>query len=188
MANYVENRISFYGNKAVDILTAEVNRRLKANDDIASVLYGNSFVDDEEALKKMGSIYVSEARNAFGDSSEICLESNDNAPEQLENHLIWFYSKIDPEVVLCNYYAHFRGEFIGVRYKFVFKSKIITIEEYEDISEHVAFEDDIEELDEDEKDDYISWQDLTERHIDLKRLVRNQFITSYPDKARNFGL
>jgi hypothetical protein len=188
MANYVENRISFYGNKAVDALTAEVNKRLKAHDDIATVLYGTSFVDDEEALKRMGSDYIIEAKNEFGDSSEICLQSSNNAPEQLENHLIWFYSKMDPAVVLCNYYAHFRGGFFGVRYKFVSRSRIKTLEEYREVSKIVVSESEIENLEEEEKNDYMSWEEHCTLHMDLNELVKERLITSYPDKARNFGL
>ena len=187
MANYVENRISLYGNKAVNALTAEVNRRLKGSSDISTVLYGASFADNDEALKKMGSIYVTEARNAFGDVTEICLESNNNAPEQLENYLIWFYSKVYPTVVLCNYYAHCNGDFIGIRYKLVDKTNIKTLEEYRDISKIVVVESEIEELAEDEKDDYISWQELSDQHFDLDKLVRERLINSYPDEARNFG-
>ena len=54
MANYVENHISFYGNKEVHALTAEVNRRLKETPDIPTVLYGTTFSDDAETLKKNG--------------------------------------------------------------------------------------------------------------------------------------
>jgi hypothetical protein len=186
MANYVENHISFYGNKEVHALTAEVNRRLKETPDIPTVLYGTTFSDDAEALKKMGAIYVDEANGEFGDETEICLKSDNNAPEQLENHMIWFYSKVDPTVVLCNYYAHCNGDFIGVRYKFVSKSKIKTIEEYRSTPETVVFESDFEELEVEDKDDHISWQALSDRHFDLNELVRERLITSYPDKAQNF--
>jgi len=185
MANYVENHISFYGNKEVHALTAEVNRRLKETPDIPTVLYGTSFADDAEALKKMGAIYVDEANGEFGDEAEICLKSDNNAPEQLENHLIWFYSKVDPTVVMCNYYAHCNGDFIGVRYKFVSKSKIKTIEEYRSTAENVVFAMDLSDY-EDEEEDHITWHTLSDRHFDLNELVRERLITSYPDKAQNF--
>ena len=31
---------------------------------------------------------------------------------------------------------------------------------------------------------YISWQALSDRHIDLNDLVRKELIASYPDKSR----
>ena len=95
-------------------------------------------------------------------------------------------SKVDPNVVMCNYYRYYNGDFIGVRYKFVSKSKIKTLEEYRSIVEDVICEDDFEELEEDQKDDHISWQALSDRHFDLNELVRQRLITSYPDKAQNF--
>ena len=161
-----------------------MNKRLKETPDIPTVFYGAPFSDHEEVLKKFGSIWVDYANGEFGDETEICLKSGSNAPEQLENHIVWFYSKIDPNVVLCNRYSNLNGLFIGVRYKFVSKWQIKTFEAYRVIDETVVFKEDLERIEDGDEADYICWGDLHDRHNELNDLARKELIASYPDKKR----
>jgi len=182
MKDYVENKISLLSRHDLSSLIADFNDQLRDND-IGQTFYGKSFEDNDETLKKTGCIWVEDADGEFGDSDAICLKSSSRAPQTLENHIVWTVSKKYPEVVLLNEYGHCNGDFIGVRYKFVTNGKIITLEDYESTSETVVFDSEIDELrTENEDENYITWEDIHERHLEMFHKLREEFIEAHPER------
>ena len=66
--------------------------------------------------------------------------SNFCAVREAANPLVWFYSKIDPSVVLRNKYDSEDGDFVGVRFKIVRNGKIFTYHQRKVIDEVVVYE------------------------------------------------
>ena len=179
MPDFGRNFIDMYGNQAVKNLTTEVNRRLHLCDpqtSVGEVFYGltpDKAIDIEQLT---GSRWVNHANmNEFGGDEQILLKSATEIPEKLENHLVWFYSKVDPDVVLCNKYDTDRGEFYGVRYKIVRNKKIFTFHKRKFIQGSVFFN-----RDEAVDDSDITWEEFLDGHFDLQMEVRTLFITEYP--------
>ena len=179
MADFGRNFINMYGNQAVKNLTTEVNRRLHLCDPktaVGEVFYGLPHELARDIERLTGSSWVSHANmNEFGDEEQILLKSDTDIPEKLENHLVWFYSKIDPDVVLCNKYDTDRGEFYGVRFKIVRNKKIFTFHKQKFIQGYVVFESDGNK---DEGD--ITWEEFLDGHYDLEYAVRAELIAEYP--------
>ena len=168
MSDYGRNFIDLFGNQAVKDLTTEVNRRLKAchpNTAVGQVLYGLDKENSKYILDKTGSSWVYTSDD-FGDIDQLCFESSTDIPEKLENHIVWFYSKVDPEVVLLNTYDSNDGDFVGVRYKLVHKGKIFTFE-----CESVIYGSPVGELDEDSEEDQITWEEVWNRQIEIGKVA-----------------
>lgn len=182
MADFGRNFIDMYGNQAVKDLTAEVNRRLQLCDPqtaIGEVFYGLPHEHARDIERLTGSRWVSHASsNEFGDSDQILLKSDTDIPEKLENHLVWFYSKIDPDVVLRNKYDTEHGDFYGVRFKIVRNGGIFTFHKRKVIQGSVVFEDD-----EDKGDGDITWEEFCDGHYDLAQAVRADLVAEYPFTA-----
>ena len=179
MPDFGRNFINIYGNQAVKNLTAEVNRRLdlcNPETAVGEVFYGLPQEHAQNIEHLTGSLWVSHANlNEFGEDDQILLKSDTDIPEQLENHIVWFYSKIDPDVVLCNSYDTDRGEFYGVRFKIVRNKKIFTFHKRIFIQGYVVFESDGYK---DEGD--ISWEEFIDGHYNLEKIVRAELIAEYP--------
>lgn len=183
MPDYGRSFIDFFGNSDVDALTKEVNKRLDAHDPataIGQVLYGLPIESADLTTKVTGSEWVRPAQGEFGDDDQICLVSSTDIPEKLENHLVWFYSKIDPDVVLRNKYDSDRGEFLGIRFKIVRNGKIFTFERHRWINSSVVFE-----LDPDE-DDQITWEDFWDIQRGLTKEALADLIEQFPFVLKYF--
>lgn len=175
MSDFGRSFIDMLGNDSVVQLTREVNLRLNHKDPstaIGEVFYGlpkNSAVVDHRVT---GSDWVKPANGEFGDIDQICLISSTEIPEKLENHLVWFYSKVDPQVVLCNKYDSDHGDFVGVRFKVVENGKIFTFQQYREIDSGVTNEVDPE-------DGQITWDEFWDIQRELfglaTRDLANQF-------------
>jgi hypothetical protein len=187
MADFGRNFIDMYGNQAVKDLTAEVNRRLKLSDPqtaIGEVFYGLPHEKAGDIEQLTGSSWVSHASSGeFGDDDQILLTSDTDIPEKLENHLVWFYSKIDPDVVLRNKYDSEDGNFVGIRYKLVRNGKIFTFHRHKSIWASVVFE-----INEEDEDDQITWEDLWDIQHDLIKQARADLLTEYPLSEKYVGL
>jgi hypothetical protein len=183
MTDFARNFIDMYGNQAVKDLTAEVNRRLNQHDPdtaVGEVLYG--LPKDKANLDNSttGSDWIEHAAGGeFGSSNQICFKSDTMIPEKFENHLVWFYSKIDPDVVLRNKYSNDYGHFIGVRYKLVRDGKIITFHRHLEIEHDVVFEKD------DDIDEEITWEELWDKHALITTELRQEVITQFPFAAKH---
>ncbi len=177
MSDYGRSFIDLYGNANVNALTKEVNKRLNAHDPltaIGQVLYGLPTDTAKSCVQVTGSDWVRPAQNEFGDDDQICLVSSTDIPEKLENHLVWFYSKIDPDVVLRNKYDSDRGEFLGVRFKIVRNGKIITFQRHRYIDSSVT-----SELDPDEEDQ-ITWDEFWDIQHNLSQEALFELVDRFP--------
>jgi hypothetical protein len=169
--------INLYGSSEIDALTKEVNKRLDAHDPataIGQVLYGLPIESAKLTKQVTGSDWVRPAQGEFGDVDQICLVNSTDIPEKLENHLVWFYSKIDPDVVLRNKYDSDRGEFLGIRFKIVRNGKILTFQRHKWIDKSVVFE-----LDPDEEDE-ITWVEFWDIREELSEEVLSELIEKFP--------
>lgn len=177
MADFGRNFIELFGNQAVKDLTAEVNRRLDACDPdtaVGEVFYGKAFENHKACVDKTGSYWIKPTAE-FGDSDRLCFKSDTDIPEKLENHLVWFYSKIDPDVVLCNKYDSEYGHFIGVRYKIVREGKIFTFQRHLSIAGTV-----VSVIDPDSDDEQITWEDVWDLQYDIGMAAKQDLVTEYP--------
>lgn len=179
MADFGRNFIDLFGNQAVLDLTAEVNRRLKTCDPdtaVGEVLYGLTFANPKACFDKTGSAWVSHAGiGEFGDVDQLCFKSDTDIPEKLENHLVWFYSKIDPNVVLRNMYDTEEGAFVGVRFKIVRDGSIFTFQRQLAIHDSV-----VTEIDDDSDDAEITWEEVWALQQDIGKEARRSLVTEYP--------
>ena len=179
MADFGRNFIDMYGNQAVKDLTAEVNRRLNLCDRqtaVGEVFYGLSPEHAKDIERLTGSSWVSHASSGeFGDDTQILLKSDTDIPEKLENHLVWFYSKVDPDVVLKNAYDTEHGDFYGARFKIVRNGKIFTFHRRKVIQGSVLFD-----SDEDRSESDITWEEFYDGKYDLTQEVRTELVAQYP--------
>jgi hypothetical protein len=186
MPDFGRNFIDLFGNNAIDALTKEVNKRLDEHDPtiaIGRIFYG--LPKDVAIVGKQvtGTDWVRPAQGEFGDENQICLVSSDTIPEKLENHLVWFYSKIDPDVVLRNKYDSDRGDFVGVRFKVVRDGKIFTFHKHRSITASVTFE--INPDDDDDDGDKITWDEFWDIQNELAQEALSELIAQFPF-ARKF--
>jgi hypothetical protein len=179
MADFGRNFIDMYGNQAVKDLTAEVNRRLSLCDPrtaVGEVFYGLPHEQAKDIERLTGSRWVDHASsNEFGGNEQILFKSDITIPEKLENHLVWFYSKIDPDVVLRNMYDSEDGNFVGVRFKIVRGSGIFTFHRHKSIWKTV-----VSEIDEEDDNDQITWEELWDIQHDLVKAARAELVAQYP--------
>lgn len=178
MADFGRNFIDMFGNQAVKDLTAEVNRRLKlcdAETAVGEVLYGLTHDKAKDIERLTGSRWVDHASsNEFGGSEQILFKSDPTIPEKLENHLVWFYSKIDPDVVLRNTYDSEEGNFVGARFKIVRGSSIFTFHRHKSNWKSV-----VSEIDEEDENEQITWEDLWDIQHDLVKAARAELVAQY---------
>jgi hypothetical protein len=107
MADFIRSFIEIFGNDGFNSITREANQRMKKyskDDAIPCVFYGVNSSETYDYLKLTGSDFAFNAAGEWGDEDQLCVKSYPSAPEKFENHLIWFYSKVDPSAVLINKY------------------------------------------------------------------------------------
>lgn len=192
MQDHVRNFISVFGNDAVQATHREVIRRLrdfhKINyaTAIGEVLYG---LPTEMAKLGRDKITADWARYAidYEDDDLLSIDSGGRPPNQLLNHIIWFYSKVDPDCVLHNGYDHINAEFIGGSFKIVRNSKIFNFEKFKNIDAFVCFESSLEEMLE-EGGDVITWENFFDAKHDINLEARSLLIDEYPFVKKYFNL
>lgn len=187
MPDFGRSFIDLFGNSAIEALTIEANKRLDQHDPataIGEVFYG--LRKDVAIVGKQvtGTDWVRTAQGEFGDVDQICLVSSTTIPEKLENHLVWFYSKIDPDVVLRNKYDSDSGEFIGVRFKVVRGGKIFTFHQHRWIDSNVVFESDLDDAD----DEQITWDEFWEIQLDLEQQAFAELVEQFPFANKYAGI
>jgi hypothetical protein len=113
----IYNYLSFSGNKGIELVLAETKRRMNAFREkeptlfnqyaIASVFYGMSPIEFNssslpEVTKNLYLSYFSE--------SETEIISGSSIPTDLQDYLTQCLAKVDPEVIITNYYNDLNGE------------------------------------------------------------------------------
>lgn len=177
MPDFGRNFIDLFGNQAVQDLTAEVQRRLDAcdpNTAVGQVFYGLAKEHADVGRDKTGSTWIRHSHD-FGDSDQLCFESGTDIPEKLENHLVWFYSKIDPDVVLRNKYDTEECDFVGVRYKVVRNGKIFTFQR-----QLAIYGPPVSEIDEDSDEEQITWEEVWDLQHEIGKEAMNDLSAEYP--------
>ena len=191
MKGYAQNRIKVFGNEKIQASHREVIRRLRedhplfSEQAIGEVFYG--LTGDAAILdRKQTSADWVWFSDQYGDEEdEITIDSGSNTPDQLLNHIAWFYSKIDPDCVLYNWYSHDLDYYVGCSYRKVTNQKIRNIERYINIEKEVCSEADVERALAQGRD-AISWQELGEIHSKLDSELRRELINEFPAVARYF--
>lgn len=181
MVDFVRNFIEVFGDEVFSSLTQEANRRMEkysVSDAIPCVFYGSPPGESYDFSKLTGTDIVTNAYGEWGDENQICVKSYPLPPEKLENHLIWFYSKVNPAAVLINKYDSEQGSFIGVRFKIVRNGKIRTFSAHKDIDERVAFDSEL-----DGGDDQITWQQLWQAQDKLAGEAVHDLLLDFPELA-----
>lgn len=182
MVDFVRNFIEVFGSDMFSALTQEANRRMlkySVSDAIPCVFYGHLPGKSYDFPKLTGTDIVSNAYGEWGDENQICVKSYPSAPEKLENHLIWFYSKVNPAAVLINKYDSEYGSFIGVRCKIVRNGKIRTFGAHRDIDDNVVLDSQL-----DGSDGQITWQQLWEAQEKLAGEAVHNLLLDFPELAK----
>jgi hypothetical protein len=182
MVDFVRNFIEIFGADTLLPVTEEANRRMERyspSDAIPCVFYGNLPGQSFDFQKMTGTDLVTNAYGEWGDETQICVKSYPSAPEKFENHLIWFYSKVNPAAVLINKYDSEYGSFIGVRFKLVQNGKIRTFAAHRDIDDDVVLDSEL-----DGSDDQITWQQLWEAQEKLAGEAVHNLLLDFPELAR----
>jgi hypothetical protein len=190
MKGYAQNRIKVYGNKKIQASHREVIRRLSEDHPLFSeqalgeVFYG--LKGDTAILdRKQTSADWVWFSNQYGDEEELTIDSGSNTPYQLLNHIAWFYSKVDPDCVVHNWYSHDLDYYVGSSYRRVKNHKIRNIERYITVEQEVCSEADAERARAQGRD-AISWQELSEIHYKLDLELRSELLNEFPEVSRNF--
>jgi hypothetical protein len=133
MDKIFRNCISVFGSSAAHAVHAEAFKRLSTErssnprSHVGKVFYGLAGNGAVLSTEKLGSLWVEFSRSESS-STELAFFSSNSPPERFENHLVWFYSKVDPDVVLCNEISTGSNNTHSIRLKYVEKGKICTIE------------------------------------------------------------
>ncbi len=194
MSDVVRNFISVYGNDAVKATHREVIRRLKEHrgDDtfthIGEVLYGLSPENANLGRKQVTAYWVRLAVD-YGEDDILGIDSGGNTPDQLLNHIVWFYSKVDSDCILVNEYDHENTAYVGGSFRLVRKSKIFTYEEFQHTPYNIS--EDPEPIDEDEDNEesikQISWDEFWDIQKEMVRKAKALMLSEYPEVAKYFS-
>lgn len=186
MRNCVRNFISVYGSSTVQATHREVIRRLSQHGGpnpythVGEVLYGLKPSEAYLGRDKTDANWVQFSTDG-GDEDELRIDSGGNTPNQLLNHIVWFYSKVDPEVILLNRYDHENGDYVGGSFKLVHRSKIRTYEEYQRIGAFVCTPEEKEKAElEGEAGNIITWEQLWDIEFEMVEQARNMMLKEFP--------
>jgi hypothetical protein len=189
--DYAKNQIRVYGNKEIQATHREVMRRLSedhlpfSQKAIGEVFYG--LAGDAAILgRKQTSADWVWFSDRYGDGTDdLTIDSGSNTPDQLLNHIAWFYSKVDPDCVLHNWYSHDLDYYIGCSYRRVKNHKIRNFERHIYVEKEVCSEADLGKALAQGRD-AISWLELGEIHSKLDSELRIELINEFPEVSRYF--
>ena len=194
MANFVTNRIQFFGNEKIDELCKEIDRRIREDklqtekyQDLSLVeriFYGQEHSDINWCYENIGGKWIYADGN--GDESEFHFVTGWRPAFGFQDHLLRHAAKLDPNVVICLDYDDEMPNFVGARYVLLNEGRIDSFHEEADTSEYtVVMEDDVEdkkqELRDNDEDDskVIWWQDLWEILHNEKMAALEQMQSEY---------
>lgn len=202
MANFVTNRIRLIGNGAIKQLTQEINRRftedIKNNNyetDTASVgriLFGyegdKAYLSDEMSAKWV------HPDGPFDDWEPLRLISGWRPVTEIQDHILWYASKLDPKVIVYMEYEDEMPNFVGARYVLLDDSEIQSFESELDTSNiGVVSEDEVDDYIEKNKDTkkfekIISWEELWDllyqQQINAFKEMKSEYKRAKDDQVR----
>ena len=175
MANFVTNRIKFFGNKQIDDLVLEIEKRI--NEDmnktknmqdlslVERIFYGRDRSDIEWSYENIGGKWIHATKDGW--DGELVFITGWQPAFAFQNHLLKCAATIDPKVVVRLDYDDEMPNFVGARYVLLDKGEVIEFHNEFDTSEYmVVMEDDVESTKEEFRDQgeddskVIWWEDL----------------------------
>jgi hypothetical protein len=189
--DFVRNFISVYGNDAVQATHREVIRRLRDHPGedplthIGEVLYGLPGKYAQLGRRETNANWV-RYTNDYGDDEELGIDSGGNTPDQLLNHIAWFYSKVDPECVLANRYDHFNTDFVGGSFRIVHKNKIRNFEKFRHTTYIISQDPDSSDED-DDSIEHISWEQFWDIKEEVVKEAREMMLSEFPAMKKYFS-
>lgn len=174
MSSIVTNQIVLIGNKAIEDLSKEINRRFSADyrlnglerSAVGRILYGLSG-NDALLSKEMSASWVY-CETPLGDLDSLRLMSGYKPINEIQDHIVKYASRLDPKVISCMQYSEEYPRFIGVRYAINLNNKIHSYESNIDTYEYtVEDEDEIEGIKEELQEEgydlskIITWEDIS---------------------------
>lgn len=191
MSDVVRNFISVYGNDAVKATHSEVIRRLNEHkgDDpyahIGEVLYGLRPETAKLGRDQVSANWVRLAHD-YGDDDVLGIDSGGYTPDQLLNHIVWFYSKVDPDCVLVNEYDHENTDFVGGAFRLVRKSKIRTFEKFRHTT-YIVSQQPESSNQKDDSIEHISWEQFWDIKQELVQEAKEVMLSEFPELRRYFS-
>jgi uncharacterized protein (UPF0248 family) len=194
MANFVTNRIKFFGHQQIDHLVLEIKKRIREDMSrtnemqdlslVERIFYGEDHNDIEWSNNNIGGKWIYTTQD--GDDDELVFVTGWAPAFRFQDHLLKCVSKIDPKVVVRLDYDDEMPNFVGARYVLFDKGEIVEFHNELDTDEYtVVMEDDVEstkeELREQDEDDsnVIHWGDLWSFLNDQKRLSLDEMKSEY---------
>jgi hypothetical protein len=187
MRDVVRNFITVLGTDAVKATHREVIRRLREHNGtdpfthIGEVLYGLPPDKARLGKKETHADWVAFSFD-YGDEDQLGIDSGRSTPNQLLNHIVWFYSKVDPKCVLCNTYDHESEEFLGGSFRLVNKQSIRNFERFRHISETPCSDEEMSEFDDSDAINRISWTDYWNIQDELIAEAKEMMLAEHPDR------
>ena len=197
MSSIVTNQIVLIGNRAIEDLSKEINRRFNADSHlnrldrsaVGRILYGLSG-NDALLSKEISASWVY-CETPLGDLDSLRLISGYNPVNEIQDHIVKYACKLDPKVISCLQYSEEYPRFIGVRYAINHNNKIHSYESNIDTYEYtVEVEDEIDRLKEELQEEgydlskIITWEDISNMLLEarkteyLKMKAENSWIDS----------
>ena len=197
MSSIVTNQIVLIGNRAIEDLSKEINRRFNADSHlnrldrsaVGRILYGLSG-NDALLSKEISASWVY-CETPLGDLDSLRLISGYKPVNEIQDHIVKYACKLDPKVISCLQYSEEYPRFIGVRYAINHNNKIHYYESNIDTYEYtVEVEDEIDRLKEELQEEgydlskIITWEDISNMLLEarkteyLKMKAENSWIDS----------
>ena len=199
MANFVTNRIKFFGNKQIDDLILEIEKRInedmnKTNDMqdlslVERIFYGRDRSDIEWSYENIGGKWIYATNDGW--DGELVFITGWQPAFKFQDHLLKCAATIDPKVVVRLDYDDEMPNFVGARYVLLDKGAVVSFHREFDTSDYnVVQEEEVdsikEELRSQNEDDskVIWWEDLWGYLNDQKYLSLNEMKSKF--KYTNF--
>ena len=129
MANFVSNRIKLFGNKHIDDLVAEIQKRIRADinktnerEDLSLVeriFYGRDHSDIKWSYENIGSKWIYPSMDGVDD--ELVFITGGEPALGFQDHILKCASKVDPKVIVRLQYDDEMPNFVGARYVLIDK-------------------------------------------------------------------
>ncbi len=194
MANFVTNRIKFFGNQQIDDLVIEIKKRIQDDMDktkemqdlslVERIFYGQEHSDIEWSYNNIGGKWIYATQDGADD--ELVFVTGWDPAFRFQDYLLKCVSNLDTKVVVRIDYDDEMPNFVGARYVLLDKGEIVEFHNELDTDEYtVVMEDDVESTKEELRDQgeddskVIWWEDLWGLLNDQKKLALAEMKSEY---------